>query len=495
MKPDLKEFMHLAETYSVIPVREVILADDETPLTAYRKIVGNRPGYLLESVEGPEQWGRYSFIGLDPETVFRSRGNRFEIHRNGSTRKGTGHPLEALRGIMNDYRQAPAPELPRFSGGAVGFFSYDVVRFIERLPARAKDDLHLPDACFFVGGPMVIFDRNHHTLTLLVNARKGKGSNPRRVYEQAVRTLRAMKRRLQMAHRPPALPKIPLRPPTPNMERSRFENIVESARNYLIRGDAIQVAVSRRLEYHSRLDPFTLYRALRFTNPSPYMFYLNFGDLRLIGSSPEILVRLEDRKLITRPIAGTRPRGRTPEEDKNLEQELRKDPKEMAEHIMLVDLGRNDIGRVAVEGSVKVTDLMFVERYSTVMHLVSNVVGRLQSGLDAFDVFSSCFPAGTLTGAPKVRAMEIIEELEPTRRGFYAGSVGYFGFGGNMDMCITIRSILHRRGRFYVQAGAGIVVDSVPDREYVETENKALGLKRAFDLAARGLVPEGEEIR
>lgn len=485
-----KEFSALARSYSVVPVWEKIIADQDTPLSIFRRVVGERPGFLLESVEAEERWGRFSFIGFQPDWVFQSRGDRIEISGYGKVERRKGNPLHHLRKIMRTYKQAPVPSLPPFSGGAVGCFSYDVVRHIERLPARAKDDLHTPDAHFFIGGSMVIFDQFRQTATLLANARIDGRVNLRSTYERAVDKVRAMRRLLQASCPNHSPSKRAVAAPRATASKRQYESMVRKAKRYIEQGDVIQVALSRRLEYPSPPDALSIYRALRLTNPSPYMFLLNIGGRKLIGSSPEILVRLEGDRIVTRPIAGTRRRGKSSDEDRRLEEELRSDPKERAEHIMLVDLARNDAGRVSCPHTVEANRLMTVERYSTVMHLVSNVEGRLLPARDAFDVFSACFPAGTLTGAPKIRAMEIIEELEPVRRGFYAGCVGYFGFSGCMDMCITIRSILHERGRCFIQVGAGIVADSDPALEFMETENKALGLKRALDLASNGLDPE-----
>ncbi|MBI2890446.1 MAG: anthranilate synthase component I [Nitrospirae bacterium] len=491
IQPGEKEFARLAAEFTVVPVWQEIVADLETPVAAYQRLVGDAPGYLLESVEGEEQWGRYSIIGLEPSLLLRSAGGSTEISDGRTQRRIEGSPLDALRKQMQGLRQAPHIGLPRFTGGAVGFFSYDVVRHLERLPDRTRDDLRVPDAYFFVGGPVVVFDRFRQRATLLVNVAVRDGARPSALYAAALRTLQRLRRRLEVGRGPGRARTARLAEPRVNMARPEFERIVKRAKEYIVQGDAIQVVLSRRFEFRSPVDPYTVYRALRMTNPSPYMFYLNFGDLRLIGSSPEILVRVEGESVVARPIAGTRPRGRSVVEDARLEEELRSDPKEKAEHIMLVDLGRNDVGRVAAQGSVAVSDLMSVERYSTVMHLVTSVQGKLADGRDGYDAFSACFPAGTVSGAPKVRAMEIIEELEPTRRGFYAGSVGYFSFSGAMDMCITIRTLLHRAGRYYIQAGAGIVADSQPDREFHETESKALGVRRALEMACKGLVPGG----
>ncbi len=476
----------------MVPVYREILADMETPVSAFRKIDSGNYAFLLESVEGGEQWGRYSFLGSNPSLVFQCKGRQVEVLEGAAaTRYEVGtDPLEAVKGILGRYRPAPVPGLPRFSGGLVGYLGYDLVRFIERLPDRAKDDLGLPDAVLLLTDTLLIFDNVAHTIKVVSNAPlPGPGEAAvRGAYEEAERKIEAL---IAALRRPVGAPRSPRSTPrsaggTSTSTRQEFEAAVRRAKAYVEAGDVIQVVLSQRLATRTAVDPFDAYRALRIVNPSPYMYYLRLGDLKIVGTSPEVLVRLEDDRIDVRPIAGTRRRGRSEAEDRGLEAELLGDAKERAEHIMLVDLGRNDVGRVASPGSVEVTQLMAVERYSHVMHLVSSVRGRLAPGRDAFDVFRSCFPAGTVTGAPKVRAMEIVEELEPVRRGPYAGAVGYFSFSGNMDTCITIRTIVFAEGTAYVQAGAGIVADSEPAAEYQETLNKAEGMLRAIAVAEAG---------
>ena len=493
LRPTWEEFRRWAGAGTVVPVYREILADMETPVSAFRKIDSGNYAFLLESVEGGEQWGRYSFLGSNPSLVFQCKGRQVEVLEGAATTRyevGTD-PLDAVKGILGRYRPAPVPGLPRFSGGLVGYLGYDLVRFIERLPERAKDDLGLPDAVLLLTDTLLIFDNVAHTIKVVSNAAlPGPGEAAvRGAYEEAERKIEAL---IAALRRPVGAPRSPRSTPraaerSSTSTREEFEAAVRRAKAYVEAGDAIQVVLSQRLATRTAVDPFDAYRALRIVNPSPYMYYLRLGDLKVVGTSPEVLVRLEDDRIDVRPIAGTRRRGRSEAEDRGLEAELLGDAKERAEHIMLVDLGRNDVGRVASPGSVDVTQLMAVERYSHVMHLVSSVRGRLAPGRDAFDVFRSCFPAGTVTGAPKVRAMEIVEELEPVRRGPYAGAVGYFSFSGNMDTCITIRTIVFAEGTAYVQAGAGIVADSEPAAEYQETLNKAEGMLRAIALAEAGL--------
>jgi anthranilate synthase component 1 len=491
--PDLETFRELARRGNLIPVARQILADMETPVSAFRKVDSGNYAFLLESVEGGEQWGRYSFLGSNPSLVFRAKDTQLEILR-GEGREvltGTQDPLTALMRLLAAYRPVSVPGLPRFTGGMVGYLSYDVVRHLERLPALAKDDLHLPDALFLLTDTLLIFDNVTHRITVVSNAILQDQTSPgvERAYREAQGKIEAI---IAALRRPMGAPVgCAARPGSPPQEstfsQEGFCEAVARVKAYVEAGDVIQAVLSQRLTIRTDADPFDVYRALRVVNPSPYMFYLRLGDLKVVGSSPEILVRLEGDRIDLRPIAGTRPRGGTEEEDRQLAEELRADPKERAEHIMLVDLGRNDVGKVARVGSVAVSDLMAVERYSHVMHLVSHVRGTLEPGRNAFDVLRACFPAGTVTGAPKVRAMEIIEELEPARRGPYAGAVGYVSFSGNLDTCITIRTVLFARGVATIQVGAGIVADSVPEREYQETMNKARGMLRAITLAEAGL--------
>ena len=500
-RPSLQEFAHLAADAGLVPIYREIVADLDTPLTIFAKVaVGESHAFLFESLEGGEKWGRYSFIGIDPIVTFASRGNQVTIIREGAVEEQEGDPLEALQTLLKSFNacnseMACDPELlPRFFGGAVGFLGYDMVRFMERLPECNPPLAQFPDSSFMVPRTVLIYDNLRQLLTV-VNLVQTSGvgieaGDIPALYAKAQGEIEEIIVRLQAPMPTEYLGGSGKKDTAPhaftsNMSEEAFEKMVEAAKEYVQAGDVIQVVVSQRFHAKTELAPFKLYRALRHINPSPYLFYLKLGDLVQIGSSPEILVRLEQDDIELRPIAGTRKRGKTPEEDAALEQELLADPKERAEHLMLVDLGRNDVGRVASYGSVEVRDLLVVERYSHVMHLVSGVHGTLASGKDQFDVLRACFPAGTVSGAPKIRAMEIIEELEPERRGPYAGSVGYFGFSGNMDFCITIRTFVMQGDDLWVQAGAGIVADSVPALEYQETINKSMGLRRAVELAEK----------
>ena len=491
--PSFDDFCQLAQDGNLIPIARHILADTETPVSAFRKIDSGNYAFLLESVEGGEQWGRYSFLGANPSLVLTVTGSRAEVlEGKGRRLLSEAHdPLTALAELLREYRPVIVPGLPRFTGGFVGFLGYDTVRHLERLPATAGDDLGLPDAVFLLTDTLVIFDNVTHRITVLSNAAVTDRARPalERVYRESVQKIDAI---IAALRRPMGAPlgsaaAHPARPPTSTYTREGFCEAVRRAKAYVQAGDVIQVVLSQRLTLETAADPFDVYRALRVVNPSPYMYYLRLGDLRIVGSSPEMLVRLEGERIDLRPIAGTRRRGPTEAEDRRLEAELLADPKERAEHIMLVDLGRNDVGRIAQAGSVTVPELMVVERYSHVMHLVSHVRGTLEAGRDAFGVLKACFPAGTVTGAPKIRAMEIIEELEPVRRGPYAGAVGYVSFAGNLDTCITIRTAVFSRGTATLQVGAGIVADSVPEQEYEETMNKAQAVLRAIALAEAGL--------
>ena len=494
--PEFGAFQTLARSGNLIPVYGEILWDLESPVGVFLRQDPSEYSFLLESVEGGEKWARYSFLGAEPRIIYKAKGARAEIIEGASFRviEGFKDPLAPLREILNSYQPVQLEGLPRFFGGAVGYLGYDLVRSIEKLPMINPDNLGGYDVHMFITDKIIIFDRLKQTIKIVVNVHIDSHDSLREKYEQATREIERIANRLKspILIPEPQPQKDPLEFQS-NFSQKEFEAAVEKTLEYIRGGDIIQAVISQRFRAPARVDPFQLYRALRHINPSPYLFYLKMGGEVLVGSSPEALVRVEDGKAETRPIAGTRPRGRTPEQDLALEQELRKDPKEMAEHIMLVDLGRNDLGRVCKTGSVKVSELAVVERYSHVMHLVSNVIGDVEKGRDAFDVLRAAFPAGTLTGAPKIRAMEIIEELESSRRGVYGGAVGYFSFNGNMDMCITIRTILIKDGMINVQAGAGIVADSVPEREYEETVNKAKAMMRAVEMARRGLALNGEK--
>ena len=493
--PSVADFLALAVHGNLVPVYREILADTETPVSAFLKTSRGEHAFLLESVVGGDKWGRYSFLGSEPAAIFTSRGTTVSLAEQGRPPRTftAADPLEALRELLAGYQPVTLPGLPRFFRGAVGYLSYDAVRFFERLPATLPDDLGLPELYFIVPASLLVFDTVAQSIKVVVNVDlRDPATDRRAAYEQAVARIDELVARLAAPLRlPDALPAtgegLPVRS---NMTEKEFGRIVERAKEYIRAGDVIQVVLAQRLETPLRAAPFNVYRALRTVNPSPYMFYLQLGAQTLVGSSPEVMVRVEDGEITVRPIAGTSPRGTQEMEDRELERALLADPKEIAEHIMLLDLGRNDVGRVAAIGSVEVTERMVIERYSHVMHIVSNVRGRLAAGRDCFDAFRATFPAGTLSGAPKIRAMEIIEELEPVRRGVYGGAVGYFGFGGAMDTCIAIRTMVIKDGTVYVQAGAGIVADSDPEREHAECLNKARGLlqalKRAEQLGGAG---------
>jgi anthranilate synthase component 1 len=476
-----------AQGYNRIPLVLETFADLDTPLSVYLKLA-NRPwSYLLESVQGGERFGRYSFIGLPAETRFEIRGRTCSEFRGEQLVQQAEHddPLEFVRGCQRRFKAATPSGLPRFCGGLVGFFGYDTVRYIEpRLAQASKPDaLGTPDVLLLLSEQLAVVDNLSGKLYLIVFA------DPREAnaYERALQRLQELARDLRTPVRIPEEVPMPLGVVQPEFSESAFKQAVEKAKRYIYDGDIMQVVLSQRLSHPYPASPLSLYRALRALNPSPYMFYYDMGGFHVVGASPEILVRLEGDTVTVRPIAGTRARGASREQDLALESELLADPKERAEHVMLMDLGRNDIGRVAQVGTVRVTENMVVERYSHVMHIVSNVEAKLKPELDAIAVLKATFPAGTVSGAPKVRAMEIIDELEPTRRGIYAGAVGYLGFNGDMDLAIAIRTAVIKDGRLYVQAGAGIVADSVPASEWQETQNKARAVLRAAEMAQAGL--------
>ncbi|MBI4848835.1 MAG: anthranilate synthase component I [Nitrospirae bacterium] len=488
--PDFNEFEKKSLEGNLIPVYKEILADLETPLSAFLKLKG-KTGFLLESLEGGEKWARYSFIGSNPSMIIEGKGKSLTISRGSQKEKAAfvKDPLEVISAELKKYKPVSMPGLPRFYGGFVGYIGYDTVRYFEKLPDRHHTGLNLPDIFLMFTDTLLVFDNLTHKIKVISNAHI-EGS-AKEAYENAEAKIEAIVKKLQSKA---VIKKTPRDKSTQqtadfssNFSKDDFKRAVEKTKEYVHSGDIIQAVISQNFQRATDIPPINAYRALRVINPSPYMYYIETGKCTLVGSSPEILVRLEDDDIELRPIAGTRRRGHTKEEDLSMEQELKADPKEIAEHIMLVDLGRNDVGRVADTGSVKVTELMTIERYSHVMHLVSNVVGKLKDNHDAFDVLRASFPAGTVSGAPKIRAMEIIEEVEPTKRGPYAGSVGYFGFSGNMDMCITIRTIIFKDKKAYIQAGAGIVADSDPEKEYQETVNKAKGMFKAIEMAEKEL--------
>ncbi len=490
-RPTLADFLALARSHSLVPVYRQLVGDTLTPVTAFGKIQEGDWSFLFESVIGGERLGRYSFLGSGPFLRFQAWDRRVEIEdaAAGKTERLThADPLRLLEEWLAKYRAPHLPGLPRFSGGAVGYAGYDTVRYVERLDHPPADDRGLPDLSFAFYDRMVIFDHINKTIIVLAHAHVDP-ADPARSYREACGRVDALVDKLRQKDADLRLTDIV---PAGKVQRSfqsnfapgEFEKAVEKAKEYIKAGDIFQVVLSQRLTTQTTAQPFDIYRTLRVVNPSPFMLFLKAGpELSLVGSSPEIMVRVEGDKVTIRPLAGTRPRGQTEEEDLQLAEELLADPKERAEHIMLVDLGRNDVGRVARYGTVEISDVMTVGRYSHVMHICSNVTGRLEAGKTAFDALRSCLPAGTLSGAPKVRAMQIIDELEPHRRGPYGGAVGYVDFSGNMDTCIALRTLVLKGRTAYLQAGAGIVADSVPEKEQEETLNKAMGLLRALEIA------------
>jgi anthranilate synthase component I len=501
--PSLTEFREAAGRGNLVPVWREIVLDGDTPVSAYAKLRRAPHTFLLESVVGGQKWAAYSFIGVGARALVTARGGRYEIVRFDvegggppSRHQGAlpdGDPTRLVGSLLASFRPVPSPSLPRFFGGAVGWLGYDVVRAFERIPARAPDELELPEASFVITDTIVIFDNLRQTVKVVANAVVESPGEAERAYRSACARVDAIVERLQAPA--PRLRPIDLgaldgdAPLSSNTTRDAFKTAVARAKEYILAGDVFQVVLSQRFEApRAGADPFDVYRALRVLNPSPYLFQLDFDAAQVTGASPEVLVRVDGEpgapKIVTvRPLAGTRPRGATPDADARMEAELRADPKERAEHVMLIDLGRNDVGRVARVGSVRVDENMIVERYSHVMHLTSSVTGVVADGHDALDVLRACFPAGTLTGAPKIRAMQIIEELEPARRGVYGGAVGYVSFTGNLDMAIAIRTLVTKGEHVYLQAGAGIVADSDPDAEYEETVNKARAVVRALAMA------------
>ncbi len=491
--PSFETVKALFQQGDLVPVYRRLLADLETPVSVYMKLAqAGEYSFLLESVEGGEQVGRYSFLGVNPRGIITVEGNTIKRVVDGETTHrelATGEdPLDVVKAELTAFTPVPVEGLPRLVGGAVGYIGYDVVRYFERLPETASRDLDVPDLAFLLPDTLVVFDHAKHQLIVLANAHNT--GNPEAAYYAAVRRIDQI---IATLGRPLPEPTISTEVLDENLvsnvPRDEFEANVRRAKEYIAAGDAFQIVLSQRFTRRTTAPPLMIYRAVRALNPSPYMFFLRFSDdFTLMGASPEMMVRLEDGIATNRPIAGTRKRGATDAEDKALEEELLADPKERAEHVMLVDLGRNDLGRVSEYGSINVTDMMYIERYSHVMHIVSNIEGRARDGIDAFDLFRATFPAGTLSGAPKVRAMEIIEELEGTRRGPYGGAVGYFSHDGSMDTCITIRALVMQGDRVYIQAGAGIVADSDPASEYDETVNKAKALAVAIQYAEQGLM-------
>ncbi len=487
---NFQEFEEMASQGNVIPVAKKIAADLLTPVAAYLHLQQSNPySFLLESVEGAEQVARYSFLGVKPHLILRVRGRTVESIQDGKVERLPGTMLDVLRQHLGHLIPVKVPELPPFTGGAVGYLSYDMIRWFESIPNKNPDDLKIDDALMMFFSSILAFDHVKQQLIIIVNVFTHKSTQDLATkYNEALQEIARIEELLQTPINLPSSSKNPQHLLVrSNFTKEQFEKAVVEAKEHIKAGDIFQVVLSQRFEASISTVPFQIYRALRMINPSPYMFYLNMGEISLIGASPEMLVRCKDRKLEYRPIAGTRARGTDDVEDALLGEELRADEKEVAEHIMLVDLGRNDLGRVSEIGSVEVLDLMAIERYSHVMHMVSKLRSQLRVGNDCFDALVACFPTGTVSGAPKVRALEIIDELEPTRRGPYAGAVMYLDYSGNLDSCIAIRTMLVKDGKAYIQAGAGVVADSVPEKEYIETVNKARALLKAVELAEKEL--------
>jgi anthranilate synthase component 1 len=487
--PDITTFNTLAQQGNLIPVYREIMADMDTPVSAFKKLDDGKFSFLLESIEGGEKWARYSFLGSSPSLIVRSKGNAVEIIENGVQSTVTvDDPLGYIRELLARYTPMEVEGLPRFFGGAVGYLGYDMVRYFENLPSDKPACLDSYDSYFLITDTIVIFDNVRQKIKVVSNAHLDGTITPEETYQLAVQKIDAIIEKLLSPLScevvPPSGKTVEFKS---NITRENFEAAVNTAKEYVRSGDIIQVVLSQRFSGELSADPFDIYRVLRTLNPSPYMFFLRLEDTVVAGASPEVMVRKEGDNVELRPIAGTRPRGATVEEDNRLAEELLADPKELAEHVMLVDLGRNDLGRACTAGSVKVTELMAIERYSHVMHIVSNVQGKLDPARDAFDLVRATFPAGTLSGAPKIRAMQLIDELEPVRREIYGGAVGYFSFSGNMDLAIAIRTLVIKGGQVHLQAGAGIVADSDPASEWQETVNKSMAVMKAIQLAERGL--------
>jgi anthranilate synthase component 1 len=491
VRPDYKEFLRLTRESTLVPVLKSVMADLLTPVSAFLAISRREQNaFLLESVERGEQIGRYTFLGARPYMQLEARGSDISIERGKKRERHDGNVFQVAKKLLTQHEPAHIPGLPPFTAGAVGFCSYDIVRQLEKIGDHTKDDLQLPDCTLMFFDRLLAFDHLRHQIHIIATADVA-AENPRKAYDRAVHDIAVLEKKLASGLRPgewqrgapKSQEKLKVRPRT---TRQNFEQSVRRAKEYIVAGDIFQVVPSQRLDFVPGAAPFDIYRALRALNPSPYMYFLKMGDTHVLGSSPEMLVRVTGRKLEYRPIAGTHPRGKDEAADARLQEKMLTDEKERAEHVMLVDLGRNDLGRVSEYGSVKVKDLMYVEKYSHVMHIVSALEGKLRTELHALDALAACFPAGTLSGAPKVRAMQIIEELEPTRRGVYGGSVLYADFAGNLDSCIAIRTLLMKGKKAYLQVGAGIVADSDPATEYQETMNKAQAVLRAVETARTG---------
>lgn len=502
--PDVQEVLRLSRQYNLIPVVRNMLADTETPIRVFQQVFEERYAFLLESVEGGVKWAQYSFIGTDPFLTVRAKNGITEVTLSGETKTYIDRkPVEVLKALLRSYHSPALAELPRFTGGAVGFFGYDLLQYYEKLPKHRVDDLQMDDIRFMFCDQVIVFDHYKQQIKVIANVHIPQGATDSeiiRAYDDTCRKIDGIIERLKRPIAPSymnqnSIPSdVELGEVRSNVTKEQFISNVEQAKEYIRAGDIFQVVLSQRFEIETDVKPLQVYRVLRTMNPSPYMYYLKMDEEIVVGTSPELLVRVEDEIVETRPIAGTRPRGKTPEEDLALEKELLADEKERAEHLMLVDLGRNDLGRVSEFGTVKCDTFMNIERYSHVMHIVSNVSGRIRKDKDFFDAFLSCLPAGTVSGAPKLRAMEIIAELENESRGAYAGAIGYLGFSGNLDTCITIRTIIFKKGKAYVQAGAGIVWDSVPEKEYEETVNKAKALLKSIRTAEAVFRQEEPEV-
>ncbi|WEK55703.1 MAG: anthranilate synthase component I [Candidatus Cohnella colombiensis] len=490
---ELQGIIAMAGQYNVIPVVRRLMADTETPIRVFQHLSKDKRAFLLESVEGGTKWARYSFIGTDPFLLLKLKHNKLTLEQNKTIETyETNEPLQLLREKLRAYRSPSIAELPPFTGGAIGFFGYDLLQYYEKkLPPHRTDDLNMDDMQFMFCDQIIVFDHFKQQVLVIGNVHIAEGASDKEielnyaaVCGKIDETIDRLQQPIQVRVSKGAPPQDPeLGEIHSNLTKQQFIDNVNQAKEYIRAGDIFQVVLSQRFHIETEVDPLHVYRVLRTMNPSPYMYYLKLDDEVIVGTSPELLVKVDDGQVETRPIAGTRPRGRTPEEDLALEKELLADEKERAEHVMLVDLGRNDIGRVATFGTVKCDSYMEIERYSHVMHIVSNVTGQLRPDKDFYDAFLSCLPAGTVSGAPKLRAMEIISELENEARGAYAGAIGYLGFSGNLNTCITIRTIVFKHGKAYVQAGAGIVWDSVPENEYQETVNKAKGMLKAIRSA------------
>ncbi|HEX7057973.1 MAG TPA: anthranilate synthase component I [Bacilli bacterium] len=505
--PSLQEVIRLSGQFNLVPIVRRLMADTETPIRMFQRFYGEKRAFLLESVEGGAKWARYSFIGTDPFMLIRGKKGKLAIEAEGNTVTCEGDPIGTLKAYLRSYSSPPIADLPPFTGGAIGFFGYDLLQYYEKLPAHRFDDLQMDDIHFMFCDRLIVFDHLEQQVKIVANVHirpQATDVDIAREYAAACRRIEELAERLEQplpvagrANRFLTATEPDVADIASNVTKEQFIDNVEKAKEYIRAGDIFQVVLSQRFAIRTDVSPLDVYRVLRIMNPSPYMYVLKLDDEVIVGTSPEPLVKVNGDRVETRPIAGTRPRGKTAEEDAALEQDLLADEKERAEHVMLVDLGRNDIGRVARFGTVKCDSYMQIERYSHVMHIVSNVSGKLRGDKDFFDAFISCLPAGTVSGAPKLRAMEIIAELENEARGAYAGAIGYLGFSGNMDTCITIRTIIFKRGKAYVQAGAGIVFDSVAEKEYQETVNKAKALLKSIRIAEEmfgGVEPPGENV-